>query len=110
MPWETLLTLPTAVVRRYGRFVVADLKEPCLVLSTSARNGGQVGDVRHIVNHQSCEGAGHAERARFITDRGQEAYHDAVCDELGLPSTRPSSWALPPTCSTRRSRHATMGT
>ena len=59
MPWETLLTLPTAVVRRYGRFVVADVKEPCLVLSTSARNGGQVGDVRHIVNHQSC-GAGHA--------------------------------------------------
>ena len=43
MPWETLLTLPTAVVRRYGRFVVADVKEPCLVLSTSARNGGQVG-------------------------------------------------------------------
>ena len=87
MPWETLLTLPTAVVRRYGRFVVADVKEPCLVLSTSARNGGQVGDVRHIVNHQSCEGAGHAERTRFIIDRGQEAYHDAVCDELGLPST-----------------------
>jgi len=86
MPWETLLTLPTSVVRRYGRFVVADLKEPCLVLSTSARNGGQVGHVRHIVNHQSCEGAGHTERARFITDRGQEVYHDGVCDELGLPS------------------------
>jgi adenosylcobinamide amidohydrolase len=85
MPWETLLTLPTSVVRRYGRFVVADLKEPCLILSTSARNGGQVGHVRHIVNHQSCEGAGHTERARFITDRGQEAYHDSVCDELGLP-------------------------
>jgi adenosylcobinamide amidohydrolase len=67
--------------------VVADLREPCLVLSTSARNGGQVSDVRHIVNHQSCEGAGHTERAHFIADRGQEAYHDAVCDELGLPST-----------------------
>jgi adenosylcobinamide amidohydrolase len=85
MPWETLLRLSTAVVRRYGRFVVADLAEPCLVLSTSARNGGQVPDVRHIVNHQSCEGAGHTERARFIADRGQEAYHDAVCDEVGLP-------------------------
>ena len=85
MLWETLLTLPTAVVRRYGRFVVADLTEPCLVLSTSARNGGQVGDVRHMVNHQSCEGSGHTERARFIADRGQEAYHDGVCDELGLP-------------------------
>ena len=86
MPWETLLTLPMSAVRRYGRFVVADLKEPCLVLSTSARNGGQVDHVRHIVNHQSCEGAGHAERARFITDRGQEAYHDGVCEELRLPS------------------------
>ena len=85
MSWETLLTLSTAVVRRYGRFVVADLAEPCLVLSTSARNGGQVPDVRHIINHQSCEGAGHTERARFIADRGQEAYHDDVCDEVGLP-------------------------
>jgi adenosylcobinamide amidohydrolase len=85
MSWETLLTLPAAAVRRYGRFVVADLAEPCLVLSTSARNGGQAGDVRHIVNHQSCEGSGHTERARLIADRGQEAYHDGVCDELGLP-------------------------
>ena len=85
MAWETLLTFKTATVRRYGRFVVADLEEPCLVLSTSVRNGGQVDHVRHVVNHQSCEGTGHTERAHFITDRGQEAYHDVVCDELGLP-------------------------
>jgi adenosylcobinamide amidohydrolase len=85
MPWETLLARPVAVVRRYGRFIVADLQEPSLVLSTSVRHGGQVEYVRHLVNHQSCEGAGHTERAHAITSRGQEAYHDAVCDELALP-------------------------
>jgi adenosylcobinamide amidohydrolase len=85
MPWETLLTRSAVVVRRYGRFIVADLQEPSLVLSTSVRNGGQVEYVRHLVNHQSCEGAGHAERAHAITGRGQDAYHDDVCDELALP-------------------------
>jgi adenosylcobinamide amidohydrolase len=85
MPWETLLTLPSATVRRYGRYIVADLQPPSLVLSTSARNGGQNEGVRHLVNHQSCEGSGHAERAHLMTRQGQEAYHDAVCDELTLP-------------------------
>jgi adenosylcobinamide amidohydrolase len=85
MSWEPLLTTRTAVVRRQGRFVVADLTVPHDVLSTSARNGGQTAHVRHLVNHQSCEGSGHAARAAVITERGQEAYHDAVCEEIGLP-------------------------
>ncbi len=85
MAWETVLTFPIAVVRRYGRFVVADLEHRCLVLSTSARNGGQVEHVGHLVNHQSCEGSGHEERAHLFANQGQDAYHDVVCDELGLP-------------------------
>jgi adenosylcobinamide amidohydrolase len=83
--WETLAQLPQAVIRRYGRFIVADLTARHRTISTSARNGGQTDDVRHLVNHQSCEGAGHDARFEFITSRGEEAYHDAVCAEIGLP-------------------------
>ena len=53
-------------------------------MTTSVKNGGQSDVVRHLVNHQSCEGAGHDARFHVITGRGQEAYHDSVCDELGL--------------------------
>jgi adenosylcobinamide hydrolase len=86
--WEILANLPTAAIRRRGRFVVADLSDPHLTITTSIRNGGQAEHVRHLVNHQSCEGAGHEARFRFITDLGQEAYHDTVCDELGLEPSK----------------------
>lgn len=84
MHWEVLHSRPHAVVRRHGRFLVADLVGPHAVLSTSARNGGQTEHLRHLVNHQSCEGSGHAERAHAITEHGQEAYHDLVCGEIGV--------------------------
>jgi adenosylcobinamide amidohydrolase len=38
-----------------------------------------------LINHQSCEGAGHQSRAHLMIDRGQEAYHDDVCAEIALP-------------------------
>jgi adenosylcobinamide amidohydrolase len=85
MTWITLATLPAAVVRRSGRFVVADLRGPHLTLSTSVRNGGQAGHLRHLLNHQSCEGSGHDARSRSMSEIGQEAYHDVVCNEAGLP-------------------------
>lgn len=84
MHWELLLDRPSARIRRHGRFLVTDLRLPHLVVSTSARNGGQTDLVRHLVNHQSCEGAGHDTRFRTITEHGQEAYHDLVCGEIGL--------------------------
>ena len=89
MTWEVLARLPSAVIRRRGRFVVADLSDAHLTITTSVRNGGQAEHVRHLVNHQSCEGAGHDARFRVITDLGQEAYHDSVCEELGLPPLKP---------------------
>jgi adenosylcobinamide hydrolase len=85
MTWETLASLPTAAIRRRERFVVADLSGSHLTITTSVKNGGQADHVHHLVNHQSCEGAGHDTRFRFIMDLGQEAYHDNVCGEIGLP-------------------------
>jgi adenosylcobinamide amidohydrolase len=85
MTWEILARLPHAAIRRDGRFIVADLAAPHRAISTSRRNGGQTDHVRHLVNHQSCEGAGHDARFAVITADGPEAYHEAVCAEIGLP-------------------------
>jgi adenosylcobinamide amidohydrolase len=82
--WEVLHTLPTARVRRRGRHVVVDLLSPHHAATTSVRNGGFTDHLRHLVNHQSCEGAGHDARFHFITDQGQESYHDFVCTEIGV--------------------------
>jgi adenosylcobinamide amidohydrolase len=86
MNWETLATLPAAVIRRHGRFIVADLSGPHLTIATSVKNGGQSSDVRHLVNHQSCEGTGHDARFHLIHGTGQEAYHDTVCAEIDRPA------------------------
>jgi adenosylcobinamide amidohydrolase len=84
MNWERLLEQPAFDLRRSGRFLVADLKAPHHVLSTSARNGGLVDHVRWLVNHQSCEGTAHLDRHKAITEGGLDAYHDRVCDEIGV--------------------------
>jgi adenosylcobinamide amidohydrolase len=76
-----------SVIRR-GRHVLAALHSPAYVLSTCARNGGLRDDLRHLVNHQSCEAAKHQERADFILGLGQQDYQSHVCGELGLaPAT-----------------------
>jgi adenosylcobinamide amidohydrolase len=84
MNWERLLEQPTFDLRRSGRFLVADLKEPHRVLTTSVRNGGLIEHVRWLVNHQSCEGSAHLERHKAITATGLDGYHDRVCAEIGL--------------------------
>ena len=84
--WETLFDRPHVLVRRRGRFLVMDLRDGHRVISTSARNGGQVEHLRHLVNHQSCEGAGHVERYRAITESGHQTYDESVCSELFLPA------------------------
>jgi adenosylcobinamide amidohydrolase len=86
MNWETLSRSPHFVLRRGGRFLVAELLVPHQVLSTSACNGGQTTGVRFLLNHQSCEGSGHHERFRVITENGNEAYHERACGEAGVPS------------------------
>jgi adenosylcobinamide amidohydrolase len=85
MHWEILLQQTSLEVRRSGRFVLADLHEPHAVLSTSVRNGGQADHVRHLLNHQSCEGTAHVERHRVMTENGLDAYHEKVCAEVALP-------------------------
>ena len=84
--WEVLAEGSQFALRRNGRYLIAELLSEHLVLSTSARNGGQVRGIRYLGNHQSCEGAAHTERQILIKELGQEGYHDAVCAEMGLPS------------------------
>ena len=55
------------------------------MLSTSVRHGGQVDYLRHLLNHQSCEGTAHHDRHRTMTEAGLDAYHDQVCAEVTLP-------------------------
>jgi adenosylcobinamide amidohydrolase len=85
MHWEHLVDRPKFVVRRSGRYLVVDLIEPHVVLSTSVRNGGQVSHVRYLLNHQSCEGTAHHSRHEVITGAGLAHYHDIVCGEVSVP-------------------------
>ncbi|MEQ1574704.1 MAG: adenosylcobinamide amidohydrolase [Vicinamibacterales bacterium] len=86
MSWEVLLQQPAFLLRRRGRFLVTELTGPCRVMSTSVQNGGQTDRVRFLLNHQSCEGAGHHELHRLITEVGHEEYHRRTCVEASLPA------------------------
>ena len=78
---------PTFRAYREGRFVVAELNGPHWVTSTSSRVGGMRTDIQFLVNHQSCEGAGHASRGSLMMELGMDGYHDNVCAELLLDSS-----------------------
>lgn len=82
---ESLHRSETAAIRRFGRFIVAELLVPHRVLSTSSVAGGQTESVRYLVNHQSCEGKAHVARHGVITGHGAEHYHGAACAEIDLP-------------------------
>ena len=84
--FESLRSTAAFQLRRSGRFLIADLLTPHLVLSTSTCNGGQSDAVRFLVNHQSCEGTDHRERHSALVDRGLEHYHREVCQEVDLPA------------------------
>jgi adenosylcobinamide amidohydrolase len=75
-------------LHRSGRFLVAELLQPHLVLSTSVRNGGQSETLRYLLNHQSCEAAAHLERHEIIHSNGLRSYHDRACGEAGLDPSR----------------------
>lgn len=77
-------------LHRGGRFLVADLKVPHRVLSTSVVNGGMQDGLAHLLNHQSCEAAGHLERHDALHGEGLEAYHARTCREAGLDAARAS--------------------
>jgi adenosylcobinamide amidohydrolase len=71
-------------IHRSGRFLVAELLQPHIVLSTSIRNGGLSEGIRFLLNHQSCEAAAHLERHEVIHGKGLESYHVQACLEAGL--------------------------
>ncbi|MGH9486995.1 MAG: adenosylcobinamide amidohydrolase [Terriglobales bacterium] len=72
-------------VQRSGRFLVAELLGKHQALSTSARNGGWSSGLCYLANHQSCEASTHTDRHALIHSLGHQAYHDLVCEEMGLP-------------------------
>jgi adenosylcobinamide amidohydrolase len=80
-----LLDTEGLTLRRRGRFLVAHLRKPHLVLSTSQVNGGQTEAVRYLLNHQSCEGRGHTGKHHDLHKMGKDDYHRAVCSEAGIP-------------------------
>jgi adenosylcobinamide amidohydrolase len=85
MHWERLVDQPLFAARRCGRYLVVELIAPHVVLSTSVRNGGQVNNVRYLLNHQSCEGTAHHARHELITGAGLSRYHEVVCEEANVP-------------------------
>jgi adenosylcobinamide amidohydrolase len=85
MSWEVMVQRPDVLLRRRGRFLVAELTAPSIVMSTSVENGGQCRHVRYLLNHQSCEGAGHTELHRLITEIGHAEYHRRVCHDAAVP-------------------------
>jgi len=86
VPWKRApwFSAPTFEVFRSGRFIVVGLQSPHRVITTSSCVGGVSEEIRHLVNHQSCEAAGHTERFVEITEAGMEGYHGNVCEELTL--------------------------
>src|SRR5687768_521666 len=86
MSWETLLARDEFTLKRSGRYLLADLAVPHAVLSTSVVNGGQTDHVRYLLNHQSCEGAGHHDLHQLIVEIGYAGYHQRICAEVGLPA------------------------
>ena len=93
MDWEVLASLPKATVRRRGRFIVTDLLADHRVISTSQINGGQTDGLRHLVNHQCCEGKDHNDRFHVIVAKGEDFYHETVCAEIELPPGRTAMMA-----------------
>src|SRR5262249_6909073 len=75
---------PTFNTYRHGRFIVVELTRTHDVLTTSSYVGGASSGIRYLVNHQSCEGNGHADRGAEIHKLGLEGYHHSVCEELAL--------------------------
>jgi len=85
MRWETVAQQALFELRRGGRFLVAELHVPHRVLSTSSCNGGQTTAARFLINHQSCEGSGHQDRFRVMSEDGSTGYHERVCTEADVP-------------------------
>ena len=73
---------------RVGRYFLVELKSPHNVSSTSAHRGGEQQEIDFLVNHQSCEARGDAERSARIAGMGPDRYHSEVCAELGIDPDR----------------------
>jgi adenosylcobinamide amidohydrolase len=88
MTWDLLLDRPEYAIRRRGRFLVAELRAAAHVLSTSVVNAGRSDCIGFLLNHQSCEGAGHRALGDLLQAIGDEEYHRRICVEAGVTPDR----------------------
>ena len=91
------------LLKRDGRFLVAALRTPHQVLSTSVCSGGMTDSVRFLVNHQSVEGQGHLARFEWMKEIGEDGIPSPrVRGAWAGTGSRRHGWARPRTCTTRR--------
>ncbi len=80
-----LTTFHAVCLYRRDKIIHAHLQEPHLVLSTCRVAGGLRRDLEYVLNHQSCEPAGHH---RQLALRDPVAYREMICERAGLPPER----------------------
>lgn len=80
----TLLDNDKINLIRRGRFIIASFRKKHLTHTTCPVQGGMNDQLQNFVNFQSCEGAGHIQKAHEIHKLGRKGYHDKVCREINL--------------------------
>ncbi|MBA2882118.1 adenosylcobinamide amidohydrolase [Desulfosalsimonas propionicica] len=73
-------------VHRNDKMIYARFLRPHQVLSTCRAAGGFRDDLGFLLNHQSCEPAGHMHRLAPEVWRDAEGYRRMICDPWDLPA------------------------
>lgn len=73
-------------IHRKDKIIYARFLRPHDVISTCRAAGGIQHDLNHMINHQSCEPAGHMHRHPADVWRDPDRYRRLVCESRNLPS------------------------
>ena len=83
---SAILTTDLCTAERYGQYLSLKLHRPHRCLTTAVVGGGWRDDLSHVVNHQFCEGAGHADACAYLSEHGHAGYHQKFCADHQLPT------------------------
>ena len=72
-------------VHRIKKMLVVRFMKPHRVISTCRVNGGLHDDLECVLNHQSCEPAGHSRKELKTIVASPEIYLKGLCDRFELP-------------------------